>query len=72
MDVAVRTLAMIGFVGDLCRLVPVGGKNALATRALEGVTEAANAAEEVYEAQMSALTPALFPRRGRIFASHTI
>ena len=55
-NVAVRALAVIGFVGDLCLLVPVRGKDALATGALEGVTEAANAAEEVYETQGMALS----------------
>jgi len=49
MNVAVRTLAVIGGVGDLRLLIPVGGENALAARALEGVAEAPNAAEEVYE-----------------------
>ena len=55
MDVAVRTFAVIGFVGDLGRLVPVGGEDALAARALEREPEAANAAEEVYEAERRAL-----------------
>ncbi len=50
-DVAVRALAVIGFVGDLRHLVPVGGEDALPTRALEGVTESANAAEEINETQ---------------------
>ncbi len=45
MNVAVRALAVIGFVGYLRLLVPVGGEDALATGALEGVAEAANAAK---------------------------
>ena len=45
MNVAVWALAVIGFVGDLSHLVPVGGKDALAARALESVSESANAAE---------------------------
>jgi hypothetical protein len=44
-----RSLVEVGFVGDLRHLVPVGRKDALAARALEGEAEAANAAEEVYE-----------------------
>ena len=35
----------------LAELVPVGGEDALAARALEGEAEAANAAEEVNEAE---------------------
>jgi len=49
MNVAVRALAVIGGVGDLGLLVPVGGEDALAARALEGEPEAADAAEEVNE-----------------------
>ena len=55
-NVSVRFLAVIGFVGDLRLLVPVRGKDALATGALEGVAEAANAAEEVNETQGMALS----------------
>ena len=36
-------------IGNPGLLVPVGGEDALAARALECVTEAADAAEEVYE-----------------------
>ena len=49
MNVTVRSLAVIGLVGDLGHLVPVGGENALPARALEGEPEAANAAEQIYE-----------------------
>ena len=49
MNVAVRAFAVIGFVGDLRHLVPVGGEDALAARAFEGEPEAANPAEEVNE-----------------------
>jgi hypothetical protein len=44
-----RALAEVGFVGDLGLLVPVGGEDALAARALEAEPEAANATEEVNE-----------------------
>lgn len=70
MDVAVRTLAMIGFVGDPGRLVPVGGENALAARALEGEPEAANAAEEVNELWFAMSAVAVRVVGGRIFAQH--
>jgi len=46
-DVAVRALVEVGFIGDLRHFVPVGGEDTLAARALEGEAEAANAAEEV-------------------------
>jgi len=77
MNVAVRALAVIGFIRYLRRFVPIGGENALAARALEGEPEAANAAEEVYEAGSlfvgtPALTPALSPRRGRSVRSHAV
>jgi hypothetical protein len=49
-DVAVGTLAEVGFVSDLRLPVPVGGKDAFAARPFEGEAEAADAAEEVYEA----------------------
>ena len=45
MDVAVRSLAVIGGVGNPGWFVPVGGEDALAARPLKGVTEAADAAE---------------------------
>lgn len=51
MNVAMRTLAVIGFVGDARLLVPVGGEDALPARALESVTETADAAEQIYELQ---------------------
>jgi hypothetical protein len=49
-DVAVWWFVEVGFVSDLGVLVPVGGENAFAARALERDAESANAAEEVYEA----------------------
>jgi hypothetical protein len=48
-NVAVRALAVIGFVGDPGLLVPIRGEDALAARALEGEPEAANAAEQIYK-----------------------
>ena len=50
-NVAVRSLVEVGFVGDLRHLVPVGGEDAFSARAFEGEAEAANAAEEVNEFQ---------------------
>jgi hypothetical protein len=49
MNVAVRSLAVIGFVGDLGLLVPIRGEDALAARALEGEPETANTAEQIYK-----------------------
>lgn len=48
-DVAMRGLAEIGGVSLLGVLVPIGGEDAPAARALEGEAEPANAAEEVNE-----------------------
>jgi hypothetical protein len=45
-DVPVRALAVIRFIGDSGRLVPVGGEDTLAARALEGEPETADAAEQ--------------------------
>lgn len=50
-DVAIRTVAEVGFVGDLRLLVPVAGKDAFAARALEGDAEATDATEEVYKSE---------------------
>src|ERR1051325_1165411 len=50
-NVAMRFLAEVGFVGDLRVLVPIAGENALAARALERDAEPANAAEEIDEGE---------------------
>jgi len=72
MDVAVRGLAEVGGVGLPRILVPVAGEDAPCARALEGEPKAADAAEEVNEAQGGTLTyltphPGTLPsgRRGR-------
>ena len=50
MDVAVRGFAEVGRVGLPAELVPVAGEDALASGALEGEPEPADAAEEIDEA----------------------
>ena len=50
-DVAVRFLAEVGFVGDLRESVPITGEDALAARLVECDAEPANAAEEIDEAE---------------------
>lgn len=69
-DVAVRSLVEVGFVGDLGHLVPVGREDALRARALEGDAESANAAEQVNERQFAVYAVAVRVVGGRIFPQH--
>jgi hypothetical protein len=52
MNVAVRSFAKISLVGFLRFLVPIGRKNALASRTFKGQPESANAAEQIYEPRL--------------------
>jgi len=50
-DVAVRALAKIGFIGLLAEFVVVGGEDAAPARFLKREAEAADAAKEIDEGQ---------------------
>lgn len=69
-DIAMRLFTKVGLVGQPTELIPIAGKNALRTGALEGKPEPADATEQIDEAGGFLAGLAIDAIRRQIFSNH--